>query len=252
MKKFLLVGIAAAALYGAPAMAAEMPLKAVADPLFNWTGWYGGGNAGYSWGQVKETVTNVAATVSYSRTVHVRGGEGSGEGGYCWQPNRTAGAAVTCFEIRYDFPHERGTGDTPDPNIPTRSTEHIATFLIGPKLGFLTDANRTFWYGAGGVAIDDAKDSASVTGDTAAGSKTKWRTGFFVGAGVERMIDQHWSVKLEYDLEYFGSGSGFNNMLSPCTFRGNIGCFGTSPVVRVGKATDNIVSVGLNYHFGSH
>jgi outer membrane immunogenic protein len=253
MKKLLFIAVAAAALSGAPAIAAELPLKA-APLLFDWTGWYGGVNTGYSWGRVRQRVSNDSATnIPYDSTTRVRGWEASGEGGYCWQRNGiTAVPVVTCIEVRYDFPHERGHNDTPDPETPTRVTNEIATFLIGPKLGFLTDGNRTFWYAAGGVAIDDAKNSAFVPGDTAAGSKTKWRTGFFGGVGVEKMIDQHWSWKLEYDLEYFGKGSGFNNTLSPCTntqFR--CGTVGATPVVSVGKAFDNIVSVGLNYHFGS-
>jgi hypothetical protein len=35
MKKLLIAGIAAAVLFGPPAIAADMPVKAVADPLFN-------------------------------------------------------------------------------------------------------------------------------------------------------------------------------------------------------------------------
>jgi outer membrane immunogenic protein len=247
MKKLFIAGVAAAILSGAPAIAADMPVKA--DPLFNWTGWYLGINGGYSWGRVKQHFTSTVT--SYDSTTRVRGWEASGEGGYCWQTNgRSTAPYVTCLEVRYDFPHERGHTNTPGPLVPTDTDDQIATFLIGPKLGFLTDANHTFWYGAGGVALDDAKSSTSIPGDTAAGSRTKWRTGFFVGAGVERMIDQHWSWKLEYDLEYFGSG-GFSYALSPCA--GSTRCVtGTTPMVSVGKAYDNIISVGLNYHFGSH
>ncbi len=53
MKKVLLAGIAAA-FCATPAIAADYPVKAGPAPaVFNWTGFYFGGHAGYSWGHVK-------------------------------------------------------------------------------------------------------------------------------------------------------------------------------------------------------
>jgi outer membrane immunogenic protein len=53
MKKILVAGIAAAAFCGAPAIAADMPVKAppmVAAPYDPWTGCYVGANVGGGWG----------------------------------------------------------------------------------------------------------------------------------------------------------------------------------------------------------
>lgn len=53
MKKLLVAGAALAALMGAPALAADMALKAApppAPPPCVWCGWYIGANAGYTWG----------------------------------------------------------------------------------------------------------------------------------------------------------------------------------------------------------
>ena len=236
-------GIAAATLCGAPAFAADMPVKA--EPLFNWTGWYICGNGGYSWGRVKEHFTST--TSSYDVTTKVHGGEASADGGYCWQTKSTD--YVYCLDVRYDFPHERGSTTTPA-LVPTNTTNQIGTFLIGPRAGFLTDRNLTLWYATGGLTLDDAKNVTSIPGDTATGTKTAWRAGFFVGAGVERMLDRHWSVKVEYDFEYYGSG-GFSNTLSPCA--GTTRCVaGTTPVVNVGKAYDNIIAATIAYHFNSY
>jgi len=67
MKKFLVVGITAAALYGTPALAADLPTKApvykaapTAAPMFNWTGCYIGANTGYAWADktINETTVN--------------------------------------------------------------------------------------------------------------------------------------------------------------------------------------------------
>jgi opacity protein-like surface antigen len=53
MKKLLISAIAALGLIGAPAFAADMAVKAppppVAAPIYSWTGFYIGGNAGYEW-----------------------------------------------------------------------------------------------------------------------------------------------------------------------------------------------------------
>ena len=46
MKRFLFAGAAAVALWGAPAIAADMPTKAAPAPVFDWTGFYLGGNIG--------------------------------------------------------------------------------------------------------------------------------------------------------------------------------------------------------------
>src|ERR1700720_1497631 len=132
MKKFLFAGIVMAVLSGAPAIAAEMPLKA--DPLFNWTGWYGGGNTGYSWGRSRTTITSGGgATTPFDESIKHHGWEFSGEGGYCVQQ----GDRVVCFELRYDGPRERGriTGGPggvveTEPRVPS-------TILIGPHFGFL-------------------------------------------------------------------------------------------------------------------
>jgi outer membrane immunogenic protein len=259
MKKLLFIGIAAAALSGAPAIAAELPLKA-APLLFDWTGWYGGVNTGYSWGRSRTTISNGPLTTNptpLDTSIRHRGWEFSGEGGYCWQRNggfvATNLPTVTCIEVRYDGPRERGhltttiLGDPGDvqPRPPS-------TIMIGPHLGVLTDANMMMWYLAGGLAIGQSETQATIAGFQA--SADKWKAGFFLGAGVERMINRNWSWKLEYDYVRFG-GSGVS-----ATFPvglgsrvGNLNLF-ANPVTIAGNkdAYDNKISFGINYHFGSH
>ena len=60
MKKFLIAGAMLASFAAIQsASAADMALKAPppADPIWNWTGWYVGGNIGYSWGRDHGPVT---------------------------------------------------------------------------------------------------------------------------------------------------------------------------------------------------
>jgi outer membrane immunogenic protein len=91
MKKAL-IGIASiAALIGTPALAADMALKAPppADPIWTWTGWYVGGNVGYSWGRDHGPITlsdPVAGTLfSVAGNTHLDGVIGGGQIGYNWQ-----------------------------------------------------------------------------------------------------------------------------------------------------------------------
>jgi outer membrane immunogenic protein len=240
MKKFVAGVVFAAALFSAPAFAADMPVKA--DPLFNWTGWYLGVNGGYSWGRSRTTVNDGATTTTQS--LRHDGWEGSGEGGYCYQ---TPGAVtVTCIELRYDFPRERGRA-TDFPGTTVITTPQIDPFLVGPHFGYLSDANHTMWYLAGGLAVGEVGGNA--TAGTESGTAHKWTAGWYLGAGIEHMIDQHWSWKLEYDYVSFADKNGANAL----TTVGRVGGVPGGTTIGVGgSAYDNVVTVGLNYHFGTH
>jgi outer membrane immunogenic protein len=65
MKKLLVAGIAAAAFYIAPALAADMAVKAPAPaPVYNWTGFYIGVNGGGVWGRTDPGYFNGTAFVA--------------------------------------------------------------------------------------------------------------------------------------------------------------------------------------------
>jgi outer membrane immunogenic protein len=237
----------------AAALAADMAVKAPPPaPLFDWTGWYGGVNTGYSWGRSRATTYSpplLGATYTESAAHH--GWEASVEGGYCWQNTTTA--MVACIEARYDFPKERsGQTSIGIPLTTITNTTDVDPFLIGPHLGYLTDSNHMMWYAAGGLAVGEISGSSTATGTGGTSTATpgnKTTTGWFVGAGIERMIDQHWSLKAEYDYVRFAS----NGVTAPyigtnyATFTGS-----GSTATLGGHAYDNVVTVGINYHLGTH
>ena len=69
------------------------------------------------------------------------------------------------------------------------------------------------WYAAGGVAVGEVGGKTPVATPGVGGTSTanpgnKRTTGWFLGAGIERMIDQHWSWKIEYDYVRLTNGSG--------------------------------------------
>jgi outer membrane immunogenic protein len=123
MKKLATV-IAAIALIGTPAFAADMPVKAPPPPpapVYNWTGWYVGVNAGASFGNVKTDFnvtpgtsavtegesfsTGIIPGFAGSDRVNPDGFMGGGQIGYNWQlsPIWVAG-----FEADFQGADERG------------------------------------------------------------------------------------------------------------------------------------------------
>jgi outer membrane immunogenic protein len=74
-----------------------------------------------------------------------------------------------------------------------------------------------------------------------------------VGAGGEWMLSSNWSAKLEYLHYDLGSATyatgGLANDVGPTSLQG----VGTAAVATSSKVhfNDNIVRVGVNYHFGS-
>jgi outer membrane immunogenic protein len=66
MRKAAIGIVAVAAMIGTPAFAADMAVKAPpSDPAYSWTGWYVGGNVGYSWGSGRTDVVGSATDQSF-------------------------------------------------------------------------------------------------------------------------------------------------------------------------------------------
>ena len=99
MKNFL-IGTAALMAFAAPALGADLPARPYAKApvytapqvVYNWTGFYIGGNVGYSWGRSSDTatLTNGVGTLLFTDIAahNMDGIVGGGQAGYNWQiPN---------------------------------------------------------------------------------------------------------------------------------------------------------------------
>jgi len=244
---------------GGIASAADMPLKALPPPvpLFVWTGVYGGVNAAYSWGSSYETSDVTLIPAVYNDGVRHKGWEASVEGGYCYQPGRDRDSNfVACLEVRYDFPPEHGTASyIPIPGEPVTNTTRIDPLLIGPHLGFTSNANRTLWYAAGGLAVGQVGGNSVVIGPAGTSFPTAnpgsgWATGWFLGAGAEQMLSNNWGLKVEYDYIRFDTGGvtaqylGGTLHLTDFSYSDSFPAFATLGA----RPFDNVVTVGINYH----
>ncbi|MFG1378311.1 outer membrane protein [Xanthobacter autotrophicus] len=217
MKKFLLATVALAAL-SAPAMAADLatkyPVKAVAVvPVFSWTGFYIGANAGYGGDKfdINETESyyGYVSPYSYSHSTNSSGFFVGGQIGYNYQ---FANNVVIGLETDLQWSNIEGehTETYSYGGVPYESYTRAATVdyfgTIRARLGYAFD--RFLPYVTGGAAYGKTKLSYSYSeydyyGSSFSASSTNW--GWTVGVGAEYAITNNWTFKTEYLYVDLGS-----------------------------------------------
>ena len=270
MKKVLLAGIAAAALYGAPAFAADMPVKAPPPPpapVSSWTGLYVGGSIGGRWSDDTWTTTGINAgpgvlgppdpfaNPAKFRPSGVRVGGYIGynwqispqwvlgiEGDAAWADNKTTVAGIP------------GTYGLSGLGVPvagglTFDSARVSDGADGSlrlRAGYLVTPNWLL-YGTGGVAFQQVSMNASCLGSTVNNSwciavrnetASSILTGWTVGAGVEVRISPNWFLRGEYRYADYGN-------LSHTFFAGTI-----DTVAMNTRFHTNTATLGIAYKFG--
>jgi outer membrane immunogenic protein len=274
-----LIAAAVSAGLSTTALAADMaPRYTKAPPpvveVWNWTGFYIGGNVGYSWGHSStdvtyyNTVTGVPivppAGSIVNRGFSMDGAIAGGQAGYNWQTNNW----VWGLEADIQWSDEKGRG-----NLLCASTVVPAAGVCLPGLTFLPPGAagtaltldqhlewfgtfrgragvlvnpKTLLYATGGLAYGSIKSTGALAGFNGNGgaivsiaTSSDVRAGWTVGAGAEFMFSRNWSGKIEYLYMDLGR---FNNT------------FTLAPLATIGvntssHFTDHIARVGLNYHF---
>ena len=234
MNKLLLVSVGFLALGAATqATAADLPARTyqpapVMASVYNWTGFYIGGNVGGVWGtgRVNDFATGAAITNTRANAT------GGGQIGYNYM---FAGGFVLGLEGTFNW-SGRNSGTT-TVTLPggtvlngTGSGAQWLTTFAG-RMGYAAD--RALFYVKGGgawlnssVTINNLTNGATYTSSNA-------RTGFVVGGGIEYALTQNWTVKGEYD--YVSA----NSWVTPVTPAGQF------------KLSGNIqmFTVGANYKF---
>jgi len=258
------------------AAAADLAYKAPSPvaPVFTWTGWYIGANAGYDWNNNVDVSssfscpdlpcpinrdTNLAdISAASSQSISAKGFNGGIQAGYNWQ----TGSLVLGIESDVGIMNLSG-----QQSLTITSRSGLLTFSPSTSIG--TDAlatvrGRLGWavaptvllYGTGGLAVTDPNvhntfsDSVSnpntVIGPAnGASSNERTRAGWTAGGGVEWAFAPHWSVKAEYLYADFGSIITTASVNAPnATISVTPNVFSTSVDVKA-----NLVRVGINYLF---
>jgi outer membrane immunogenic protein len=210
-----------------PRARAPAPVAPVAyvPPVYNWSGFYVGGNLGAGFADSSWTDPFTGAHDTFNKGGFI----GGGQVGANWQIN----ALVLGVEGDFDWTGIKASGHDSVGNAIGTNTQWTST--VTGRVGAAFD--RLLVYAKGGVAFAHDNDSLNTIGGAAA-SASLTRTGWTAGAGLEYAFAQNWSAKIEYD--YLGFGSETVN-LPTAAF----------PTYSTG-ASLNIqeVKAGINFKFG--
>lgn len=211
------LGVGAAAAADMPARTAPSPMYSPA-PVFSWTGFYVGANAGYGWAQTSITGISGASNLN--------GFLGGIQIGYNWQGNSPL---VFGIEADYQLSGQSHTDSGTIGGIAYSVKQELPWIgTVRGRVGYAFD--RAMIYATGGVAYMNYKLSVTALGTTVSDDTSK--AGWTAGGGIEWMFAPRWSAKAEY--LYIDTGD------TSATLFGN---------TFTGRAKDSIGRVGLNYHF---
>ena len=260
-----LLATAAVIGFASIASAADMPTKepvykAAPVPMYNWTGWYVGANAGYAWGRANTTTAVPGGVFSgtdsgfysgvASPAFNSRGFTGGLQLGYNQQVNNWAWGIETDFNAFALRGSTNTAGQPASGGSPLFSNTEVNSdwlFTLRPRVGILATP-QWLLYATGGLAIANIKYSQNNLFSACAGpggtcieavSVNKTKVGWAVGGGVEAALMGNWTAKAEYLYVDLGSVSttGADNAVFS-TFTHNA------------KLNASIARLGLNYRFG--
>jgi outer membrane immunogenic protein len=219
------IGSAEAADLPRPAPPPRVAPVAYAPPVYNWSGFYVGGNLGAAFAHSSWSDPFIGAHDTFNK----RGFIGGGQVGANWQIN----AWVLGIEGDFDWTNLKGSTHDSLGNRINVDTQWTST--VTGRVGAAFD--RLLVYGKGGVAFAHVNDSLNdVFGGFASASQT--RTGWTAGVGLEYAFAPNWSAKLEYD--YLGFGSETNNFTTA-----HFPAYHTNGSLNVQE-----VKAGINFKFG--
>jgi outer membrane immunogenic protein len=243
MKKMILVAATAVAALLTTSLvtqAADLPQKAYAPApvmvaVYDWTGFYIGGNGGYAtsrncWGFVPVGGGAIIPDGCHSQS----GGVVGGQVGYRWQ----GGPLVFGLEAQGDWASLRSSHVSPINPLITDSSKVTGLGLFTGQIGYAW--NSALLYVKGGAALtSNSLLQATSLGGVGLNYATSTRWGGTVGVGFEYGFTPNWSAAIEYDRLFMGNS---NNSFSVPV--------GAAAVVnRISQDVD-MVTVRVNYRFG--
>jgi opacity protein-like surface antigen len=197
MKKILIVITTTTALIGAPALAADLPMKApIAAPAFNWSGFYLGGEVGYGFDPTKGTLANAAGFGPIPYKIDPSGALGGVRAGFNWQA--PGSPWVAGIEANYDWASLKDSGNFPLGVILYHIGAKIQDFLlVRGRLGYAID--RTLFFVTGGFASAHSDHNyATPPGAPPFLTMHFNQSGWTGGIGFEYALLNNWTVTAEY------------------------------------------------------
>jgi outer membrane immunogenic protein len=239
-----------------PAHAADLGVRTVASPAYNWSGFYVGLNAGGHWGTDNDPAF-VSADNDFGSNIGLvadpapsklspKGFAGGAHLGYNWQTSNIV------YGIEADFDGLTGSAER---NLITLQGFDVYQFkdhasdqwmsTVRARVGLSFD--RLLIFGTGGVAFSHWQTSHSIAevGESWGGatSDSFFRTGWVAGGGFEYAIDPHWIIRGEYLHADFGTHT--SNFTAGAPAFPQIG----TTFVHPEKLSENIARAGVSYKF---
>ncbi len=238
----LCVGVPSAAL--AADLPAPVPPEVYKEPpaVYNWTGFYIGGNIGAAWQGLSGT--NFSDTIGsiFTAPTNVQF-VGGGQVGANYQ---FSSGVVIGAEAMFDW-----LPSTVNTSITATAPDGTAAFLGTINNRWLTTAtgrlgyawDRVLFYGKGGAAWVGASNPGisigGVPGTLTGGNNPNF--GWTAGFGLEWAFWHEWSLRAEYD--YIGLGNRTYTMApGPTSFGGD--------VITYGYPSFSVMTIAVNYKFG--
>jgi outer membrane immunogenic protein len=249
MKRLLFAGALAFVAAG-QALAADLPPPAPPPPrapaayvptivpVYNWTGFYVGGNAGYAFasnlsstGCITGPTLDPALVSTCPGTIGASSASGFAGGGQIGG-NVQWNALVLGLEGDWQWSGQRSTVTGPD----LSGTVKLPWFATArARVGVAAD--RVLFYATGGAAWMDVNTTVNETATaTALGNTSNTQIGWTAGAGVEWAFAQNWTARVEYLFMDFTPSSTVT-FPSGGTLTQNI------------TIKDNLVRGGINFKF---
>jgi outer membrane immunogenic protein len=283
VQRFLLAGAVFGA-FIAPALGADMPLKAPAPPPTPWSGWYVGLSAGYesSGAKIDTGSTNTYASPNdgnfgpslasaitqlsnFNASAINNGFIGGGQIGGNWQFEKiwVAGIEADIGGVASSqSSHAFGStlvlpigGSVVQSASVSRALDYLGT--VRGRLGLLFGPSLLF-YGTVGLAYGDVSASTSIAQNVfghshldssvwaGAGAYSGTLVGWTGGAGAEWMFLPSWSTRVEYLHYDLGAG---NYGVSPLVSNERHSPFTVNALESNARFNGDVIRAGLNYHF---
>ncbi len=265
--RFTTTGAAAALLLAsmAPAMAQAPAPMMMGTAWDAWQGFYAGVNVGAGWGSASGSLTpnvclltagcGAVGPVTLSSHINYSGPLGGVQGGYNWHfapswllgvETDFDGAGVTAHSSSQSatFPAPVGTVTY---NV-SGGQDYLGT--VRGRLGWIATPDLLF-YGTGGFAYGEVHTSAAASVAAPAlsfvGTTSGVKTGWAAGGGIEYAFAPQWSLRGEYLHVDLGSSSITAHLVGTAPAGITPGVGYTTSI----NTSEDIIRVGVNYHFGA-
>ncbi len=200
MKKLLLIAAAAVLTTAGSAMAADMAV----DPVYDWTGFYLGANAGYGFGGDDKVGLSPGGNVG---DLKVNGIFGGVQAGYNYQMNSIV------LGIETDIQLSGVSDDDSNGRLGSSSSDVDYFGTLRGRAGVAFD--KALIYGTGGLAYAGVDYSIQPTGI----NDNYTEVGYALGGGLEYAFDDAWTMKAEYLFINLGhkalSSGGVSTLATP-------------------------------------